>query len=180
MNKVTLPGSTGDEAEIRRGGGLGDGDAAALAGLLAWWRGRLARGDAADPLQSGFGGVDDSGTARTLGTTAATVVLPRPLVVPAGGLGLWIHALGVPLTVDTAGELFSLVGLCHFYYHPTQGWYSRYATLGRAPAWITSTEVRAVLTGPPPGDTPILQLVGVANLTIEWKVEVYRLERGWG
>ena len=33
-----------------------------------------------------------------------------------------------------------------------------------------------MLTGPPPGDTPTLQLVGVAGVTIDWKVEVYRVE----
>ena len=44
------------------------------------------------------------------------------------------------------------------------------------PAAADTTEIRAVLTGPPPGDRPTLQIVGVDGQTIDWKVEVYRIE----
>jgi hypothetical protein len=174
MKRIVLPGSTGqEEAAAGRGGETG-----ALAGLLAWWQHRLGRGDAADPLQSAIGGVDDSGTARTIGLAPATVDFPRPPAVPPGGLSVWVHALGVPDDPAVAGEVYSLVGLGHFYHDAAAGWLSRYATIGRAPAGAASLELRAALTGPPPGDTPVLQIVGVAGQTIDWKVEVYRLERG--
>ena len=174
MSKISLPGSTGEEAEIGRGGGLGDGDAAALAGLLSWWRHRLARGDAADPLESGFGGVDDSGVAQTVGAAAATVLFPRPLVVPPGGVGLWVVALGVPRPA-TLGVVYSLAGLCHIFREPAGSWLIGYTTVARVPA-APLTEVRAVLLGPP-ANAPALQLVGAPGVTIDWKVEVYRVER---
>jgi hypothetical protein len=71
------------------------------------------------------------------------------------------------------GEVYSLAALCHFY-HAAGGWLSRYTLLGRAPAGTMSTEIRAAvdLAGP----SPVIQVVGVAGLEIDWKVEAYRLE----
>jgi len=176
MSKIVLPGSTGEEAEPGGlSGRLSAEDALALAQVAHWWRYRLARGDAAEPLESGFGGVDDSGTARTVGLAAAAVVFPRPLVVPPGGVGLWLVALGVA-DPPGGGRLYSLAGLCHFY-GAGAGTLGDSTTVARVPANVTSTDIRAVLTGPPPGDTPALQIVGVAGVTIEWKVEVYRVEK---
>ena len=176
MSKIVLPGSEGDEeTPVAAGGRLSGEDVAALAQVAHWWRHRLARGDAADPLESAIGGVDDSGTARTVGQAAVAVAFPRPLVVPAGGVTLWVVALGVPEQPAVVGEVYSLVGLCHFYHDPA-GWLSRYATVARLPA-TAEAEIRAALTGPPPGDTPVIQIAGVDGQTIEWKVEVYRLER---
>lgn len=175
MSKIVLPGSEGEEAGPGGGSGrLSAADAATLAQVAHWWRFRLARADAADPLESAFGGVDDSGAARTVGLAAAAVVFPRPLAVPPGGVGLWVVALGVA-DPPTSGQVYSLAALAHFY-AGAGGLVADGATVARLPAAVTSTELRAVLTGPPPGDTPTLQIVGVAGQTIDWKVEVYRLE----
>lgn len=175
MSKIVLPGSEGEEAGPGGGSGrLSAADAVTLAQVAHWWRFRLARADAADPLESAFGGVDDSGAVRTVGLAAATVVFPRPLAVPPGGVGLWVVALGVA-DPPTSGQVYSLAALAHFY-AGAGGLVADGATVARLPAAVTSTELRAVLTGPPPGDTPTLQIVGVAGQTIDWKVEVYRLE----
>ncbi len=175
MSKIVLPGSEGEEAGPSGGSGrLSAADAVTLAQVAHWWRFRLARADAADPLESAFGGVDDSGAARTVGLAAAAVVFPRPLAVPPGGVGLWVVALGVA-DPPTSGQVYSLAALAHFYAGPA-GLVADGATVARLPAAVTSTELRAVLTGPPPGDTPTLQIVGVSGQTIEWKVEVYRVE----
>jgi hypothetical protein len=175
MSKIVLPGSEGEEAGPGGGSGrLSAEDALALTQVAHWWRYRLARGDAADPLESAFGGVDDSGVARTVGLAAAAVVFPRPLVVPPGGVGLWVVALGVA-DPPSAGQVYSLAGLCHFY-PAAGGLVADGATVARLPAAADSTEIRAVVTGPPPGDTPTLQIVGVSGQTIAWKVEVYRIE----
>lgn len=176
MSKVILPGSEGEEAGPAGGSGrLSAEDALALAQVAHWWRYRLARADAADPLESAFGGVDDSGTARTVGLAAAAVAFPRPLAVPPGGVGLWVVALGAA-DPPSAGQVYSLAGLCHFY-PAAGGLVADGATVGRLPATPDSTELRAVVTGPPPGDTPTIQVIGVSGQTIEWKVEVYRVER---
>ena len=176
MSKIILPGSEGEEDGPSGGSGrLSAADAATLAQVAHWWRYRLARGDAADPLESAFGGVDDSGAARTVGLAAATVAFPRPLVVPPGGVGLWVVALGAA-DPPTSGQVYSLAALAHFY-PGAGGLVAAGVTVARLPAAVTSTELRAVVTGPPPGDTPALQLVGVDGQTIEWKVEVYRVER---
>ena len=175
MSKIILPGSEGEEGGPGgTSGRLSAADAATLAQVAHWWRHRLARGDAADPLESAFGGVDDSGTARTVGLAAAAVAFPRPLALPPGGVGLWVVALGVA-DPPSAGQVYSLAGLCHFY-PAAGGLVADGATLGRLPSGVTSTEIRAVLTGPPPGDTPTVQIVGVSGQTIAWKVEVYRVE----
>ena len=175
MKEIVLPGSEGEVGAAAGGGGrLSGEDVLALAQVAHWWRHRLARGDAADPLESAFGGVDDSGAARTVGLAAAAVVFPRPLAVPPGGVGLWVVALGVA-DPPTSGQVYSLAALAHFY-AGAGGLVADGATVARLPAAVTSTELRAVLTGPPPGDTPTLQIVGVAGQTIDWKVEVYRLE----
>lgn len=175
MTKIILPGSEGEEGGPGGGSGrLSAADAATLAQVAHWWRHRLARGDAADPLESAFGGVDDSGTARTVGLAATVVAFPRPLVVPPGGAGLWVVALGVA-DPPGSGQVYSLTALCHFY-PSVGGLVAAGATVARLPANVSSTELRAVVTGAPPGDTPALQLVGVSGQTIDWKVEVYRVE----
>jgi hypothetical protein len=110
-----------------------------------------------------------------VGASAATVVFPRPLVVPPGGVGLWVVALGVP-DPPAVGVVYSLAGLCHFYHDAAASWLIDGATVGRVPA-DAGTELRAVLIGPP-ANAPALQLVGAAGVTIDWKVEVYRVERG--
>ena len=174
MKEIVLPGSEGEESVTGASGRLTGEDGLALAQVAHWWRHRLARGDAADPLESGFGGVDDSGVAQTVGAAAATVLFPRPLVVPPGGVGLWVVALGVPQPA-TLGVVYSLAGLCHIFREPASSWLIGYTTVARVPA-APLTEVRAVLLGPP-ANAPALQLVGAPGVTIDWKVEVYRVER---
>ena len=176
MNKVVLPGSVGEEREAGAGGGgrWSEEDAAALAQVARWWRHRLARGDAADPLTSAFGGVDDRGRARTVGLVPAAVGFGRPLAAlpPGARVSLWLHALGLP--EEPVGEVYSLVGLGVVARDPVAGWLSRYATVGRAPTTATSLEARIALdlgTG-----APAVQLVGVSGLTIAWTVEAYWLE----
>ncbi len=177
MSKIVLPGSEGEEAGPGGGSGrLSAADAVTLAQVAHWWRFRLARADAADPLESAFGGVDDSGAVRTVGLAAATVVFPRPLAVPPGGVGLWVVALGVA-DPPSGGQVYSLAGLCHFSRAAGGARPARPSPPAGAP---DSTELRAVVTGPPPGDTPTLQIVGVSGQTIDWKVEVYRVERNDG
>ena len=175
MKEIVLPGSEGEAGAAAGGGGrLSGEDVLALAQVAHWWRHRLARVDATDPLESAFGGVDDSGAARTVGAAAATVVFPRLLVAPPGGVGLWVVALGVP-NPPTAGQVYSLAGLCHFYRDAGGGWLIDGATVACVPA-DAGAEIRAVLIGPPT-NTPALQVAGVAGITIDWKVEVYRVER---
>jgi hypothetical protein len=179
IKSIVLPGSEGEEAAtgaVGSSGRFSDDDLGALAEVIRWWRHRLARGDSADPLESHYGGVDADGTARTAGLVPTTAAFGRPLL-PAGGAtagaALLVLALGVP-DPPAAGEVYSLAGLCHFHYTAAAGWLSRHTTLGRAPAGATSTEVRAAIDLGT--NQPILQLVGVGGLTIDWKVEVYRLE----
>ena len=173
IKRIVLPGSAGGEAAGERTGGGGrftEDDLGALGEVAAWWRNRLARGDAAEPLETHFGGVDLRGTARTEGLTAAAVDFGRPL----GGGALLLLALGVP-DPPVGGEVYSLVALAHCYDAPGSGWLSRYTTLGRAPTAATSTEARVVIDGST--GRPVMQMVGVSGLTIDWVVEGLRLER---
>lgn len=175
IKRIVLPGSGAGEADGERGGTGGrltEDDWAALGDVARWWRNRAAAGDSADLIESHFGGVDLSGTARTVGLAPATAAFSRPLL-PSIGAGLLVLALGVP-DPPVVGEVYSLAGLGHFYNAPASGWLSRYTTIGRAPTGTTSTEVRAAVdlgTG-----LPVIQIVGVSGLTIDWQVEVYRLE----
>jgi hypothetical protein len=177
--RVVLPGSRGEGVEdgpiVVRGGRFGEDDAATLAEVIRWWRHRRAKEDSADPLETHFGGVDDRAAVQTTGLTPAAVFFPKPLVIDAGASCL-VQALGIPTDAATAGEVYSLLGLCHFYRDATAGYLSRYTTVARAPADTTSTEVRSAVSGAPPGATAVIQIVGVSGLTIDWQVEVYRLE----
>lgn len=181
IKRIVLPGSEGLEEDAgasgtRTTGRFTEDELGALAEVARWWRHRLTRSDSTDPLESHFGGVDAAGTARTVGLTPATVAFGRPLL-PINdlftGAALLVLALGAPDPPEV-GEVYSLVGLCHFYHAPEAGWLSRYSTIGRAPSATTSTEARAavdIATG-----LPVMQMVGVNGLTIDWKVEVFRLE----
>lgn len=178
MKRIVLPGSEKDEASsgaAGTGGRFTQDEQGALREVAAWWRNRLAQGDSAEPLETHFGGVDLRGTARTVGLTPAAVDFGRPLL-PADGAGagaaLLVSALGVPDPPEV-GEVYSLVGLCHFY-HAASGWLSRYTTIGRAPAATTSTEIRTAVD--PEDGTRSVLVVGVSGLDIDWTVEVYRLE----
>ena len=175
MKPIKLPGSEKDETGAGTGesGGRFTADEwGALAHVAAWWRNRQAAADSAAPLETHFGGVDLSGTARTEGLAPAAVAFGRP-IVPSGGAALWVMALGVP-DPPLVGEVYSLVGLCHFYDAAGSGWLSRYTTAGRAPAGAISIELRAAVDGAT--GLPAIQIVGVAGLTIDWRVEAYRLE----
>ncbi|MCL4805938.1 MAG: hypothetical protein KJ046_16710 [Anaerolineae bacterium] len=179
MKTIKLPGSEPDEAG---GGGAGTGgrlsadEMGALRDVAAWWRNRLAAGDSAEPLETLIGGADLRGTARTSGLTPAAVDFGRPLLATSAagsGAALLVLALGVP-DPPVVGEVYSLMGLGHFYHAEGSGWLSRYTTIGRAPAGTTSTELRTAVD---PGGALSLLLVGVSGLVIAWQVEAYRLER---
>lgn len=180
MKRIVLPGSEGggEQADSpRHAAGWSEEEAGMLAEVIQWWRHRRERGDAADPMTTHFGGVDGSGTARTVGETPAAVAFARPLPVggqPGHGASFLVQALGVPENAAALGEVVSLVGLCHFYRDPAAGWLCRYATLGRAPAGFAAAEVRALVAG----DSPAILIVGVEGVVIEWRVEVYGLELG--
>ncbi len=175
MKRITLPGSEAKgESETQAGGwravhGRRDGGAGRGGGVVAQPAGERRLGRAAGeplrrrrwPRHGAHQRADPGGGG-----------LARPLL-PGRGAALLVLALGVP-DPPLVGEVYSLVGLCHFYDAPGSGWLSRYATLGRAPASTTSTELRtAVVLG---SGAPVIQLVGVAGLNIDWTVEVYRLE----
>ena len=174
IKRIVLPGSVGDEAAGERAGGGGrftEDDLGALGEVAAWWRHRTAVGDSAAPLETHFGGVDLRGTARTVGLTPATVEFGRPL----GGGALLLLALGVP-DPPVVGEVYSLVALAHAYDAPGAGWLSGHTTLGRAPQATTSTEARVVIDGGT--GQPVVKIVGVSGLAIDWRVEADRLESG--
>lgn len=176
--RITLPGSEGEESGAFRGGGAGgfsETERAALGELVRWWSHRRAMDDSADPLETAFGGVDGAALVRTAGLVPARAFFPKPLLIAAGASFL-VHALGVPANAAAAGDVYSIFGLCHFYRDPAAGVMARATTIGRAPASATSLEVIAALTDPPDG-APAILVAGVAGLTIDWKVEVYRLER---
>lgn len=177
IRRIALPGSAGEAEDdpLATGsrGRFTEAELGALAQLAHWWRFRQARRDSADPLESHFGGVDAVGAARTTGLTPAAAVFGRPLL-PSRGASLLVTAFGVP-DPPGAGEVYSVVGLCHFY-DTGSGWLSRYSVLGRAPAGVTDTDVRAAF-GLDDGK-PCLLIVGVDGLTIDWKIEVCRLEVG--
>lgn len=166
-----------DDAPIRGGqsGGFAADERVMLDELVRWWTHRRAAGDSADPLETAIGGVDARHTVRSVGTTPVEVAFPKPLLL-ARGYSLWVQALGVPTDVTTGGEVYSLVGLGHFYRDDTLGVLSRYATVGRLPTSATSLEVRTAVSGSPPNEVAAVALVGVAGQTIDWTVEVYRLE----
>jgi len=175
MSRIVLPGSAGEEREASGGGGRwSEEDTAALAQVARWWRHRLARRDAADPLTSAFGGVDDRGRARTVGLVPAAVGFARPpgALPPGAAVSLWLQALGVP--EEPAGEAYSLVGLGHVVRDPVAGWLSRCATIGRAPAAATTLEARIALELG--SGAPVVQIVGVSGVAINWTVEAYWLE----
>lgn len=181
MKRIVLPGSEKDEAGGAggTGGRFSEDEQGSLRDVAAWWRNRLAQGDTAEPLETHFGGVDLRGTTRTAGTVPAVVDFGRPVVATgvangaAGGAALLVLALGVP-DPPVVGEVYTLAGLCHFYHAPASGWFSRYTTIGRAPAATTSTEIRAAVD--PEAGTRSVMVVGVSGLDIDWTVEVYRLE----
>lgn len=179
MKNIKLPGSGGVEeaSEARAGGGrLSADELGALSEVAAWWRNRLARADSADPLETHFGGVDLRGTARTVGLVPGAVDFGRPPLPRsdvASGAALLVLALGVP-DPPVVGEVYSLAGICHFYHAPASGWFSRYATIGRAPVGATSTEIRAAVD--PAGPAQSVLIVGLSALTIDWTIEAYRLE----
>lgn len=177
MKTIKLPGSEPDEAGGGAGGAGGRFSAdemGALRDVAAWWRNRLSAGDSAEPLETLLGGVDLRGTARTVGLTPAAVDFGRPILpssAAGSGAALLVLALGVP-DPPVVGEVYSLVGVCHFYHAEGSGRLSRYTTIGRVPA-AAGTEVRTAVD---PGGTLSLLLVGVSGLTIDWRVEAQRVE----
>lgn len=178
MTTRPLPGSKPQELDdfsFGGGGGrLSSDEWDTVSELVRWWRHRRAVGDSADPLETAFGGVDARHTVRTEALLPAVVTTPKPLLAGRGA-SYWVQALGIP---TGGGEAYSLTGLCHFYRDPDDGILSRYTTVGRAPFWVNTTEVRTAVSGTVPDQVPAILLVGVAGETIDWTVELYGLEVG--
>lgn len=168
---IVLPGSRDEEGGTAAVGTLGrfsEDELGALSEVVAWWRNRSALGDSVAPLESHFGGVDAVGRARTVGATTGAVALARPLL-PTDTAALLVVALGVNVNAPLS---YALAALCHFQRQPDGDWLTDYATLGRSGEH--TAEVRtAVELG---SGQPVLQMRGIAGATIDWKVEVYRLE----
>ena len=170
---VVLPGSTlGEEESVAAAGGrLSAEDVVTLAQVAAWWRFRLAHGDAADPVASLIGGVDGKGTATTTGPTGGEVALAPPFVVPAnGGFSLLVHACGRGTGVG--GAIYSLLGLAHFYDTPS-GVSSSATAIARLPSSATTLDLHAAVT--PVTNAITLSIAGPAGETVEWVVDLYRL-----
>lgn len=148
-----------------------------LAEIAEWWSYRRAQNDSSTPLASFFGGLDMKGTARTTGTTPATATLDgitriSPNTVGAGSTYL-VQALGVP-DPPVVGEVYSLLAIAHVYCTAADTYLAKETQIARTPAATTSTEIRVVVDGGT--DEPNFQVVGVSGITIDWTLNVYRLE----
>jgi hypothetical protein len=178
-----LPGSTGaTDPDFRdpqdanlSAGRWSEAEIIIMGEMVQWWRHRRAAPDSIDPLETLIGGMDQIATCTTTGTFAETVATPKTLVIQ-NGASYFCHAMGIPADPEAAGEVYSIVSLLHFYVSDSLGFFARSTQIARAPAGTTSTEIRAVVSGSPPGSIPIIQVTGVTGLTINWKVELYRLE----
>lgn len=145
-----------------------------LTELVEWWSYRRSQDDSSTPMASLIGGVDLKGTARTVNLTADTATFNQPITTPtqAAGSSYIVQAFGIP-DPPVVGEVYSILGICHFYY--TGGTYlARYTQIARAPSSTTSTEIRAGIDGG--SGAAIIQIVGVSTLTIDWTLNVIRLE----
>ena len=170
--RIILPGSGAEEsggAAVGAGGRFSEEELGALSEVVRWWRNRGAVGDSAAPLESHFGGVDAVGSVRTIGSTTTSITFAQPLL-PTDAAALLVLALGI--TSDRQ-ESFSLVGVCHFHRMTDGNWYSRYATFGRSPGDHPAEVRTAVDMG---NGQAVVQMRGISNLTIDWQVEMYRLE----
>ncbi len=146
-----------------------------LAELTEWWSYRRSQDDSSEPLQSLIGGIDIKGTARTIGLTTSAATFSKDIAPKTNNAGssYFVHALGIP-DPPVVGEVYSLLGICHFYYITGTGFLSRYTTIARAPSSTTSTEISAAIDGGT-GDGQI-KLTGVSSITIDWTIDLFRLE----
>lgn len=179
---VVLPGSVGGEddtflaaaGERPSGAGFSGEERAALGEMARWWRNRRDRDDDADPIETMFGGVDVIAEVRSVGTPLVFAALLKPLVGNEGA-SFWVQAFGVPTDYETTGNAYTVVGICHFRRVGSGSYISHYATIGRAPSSI-SCEIRSGVTGTFPDHTPLIGITGISGETINWKLEMYRLE----
>jgi hypothetical protein len=157
-----------------RGLQLGEGQRAALLELIHWWQNRRAFDRDTDPLETMFGGVDQVAAVQTVGSPLVFAALLKPLVGNEGA-SFMVQAFGVPTDYATTLEAYTLLGLCHFRRLPGGSYISHYATIGRAPADATP-EIRSGVTGSSPNYVPLIGVTGISGRTIDWKLEMYRLE----
>ena len=172
FKRIILPGSGVEEgggATAGAAGRLSEDELGALSEVARWWRNRGAVGDSAAPLETHFGGVDAVGSARTLGNTTSSITFAQPLL-PTDAAAFLVLALGI--TSDRAAS-FGLAGMCHFHRLPDGDWYSRYHTFGRSPSDHDAEVRSAIDLG---SGQSVVQIRGISGLTIDWKVELYRLE----
>lgn len=177
----SIPGSKrdrGNEPDDPTAAGLSSGrfteaQLIMMTELIEWWSYRRGQDDASNPLASLIGGVDMKGTARTTGLTPATAVFDQPLSPKTNGegSGYLIQAFGVP-DPPVVGDVYSIVTLAHFYYI-SSAFLARDTQIARAPAATTSTEIRTTTDG---SGNAVIQLVGVTAITIDWTINVIRLE----
>jgi len=142
--------------------------------LAIWWTNRRITDDSNDPLTTLIGGVDYRGTARTTNLTPATASFNAPITPPAAagvGRSYFVQAFGIPDPPDVA-EVYSLIGIAHFY-HTDSTWLSRYTTGIRSPSSTTTTEIR---TGLSLDGDPVILIVGVSSITIDWILNLSMLE----
>lgn len=173
---VVLPGSTLAEEEsiAAAAGRLSAEDIVTLAQVAAWWRYRLARNDAADPVTSLIGGVDARGKATSVGLVSGELTIVPPLVVPGNtGQSFLVHAYGRTSADNVAPTFYSLLGLAHCYNAPS-GLSADVVIITRLPGSANSLNLLAAMT---PGTNEItLSIAGISGVTIAWKADIYRLE----
>lgn len=146
----------------------------ALLEMARWWRNRRDRDDDADPIETMFGGVDIIAEVQSVGTPIVYAALLKPLVGNQGA-SFWVQAFGVPTNFESTGNAYTVVGICHFRRVASGSYISHYGTIGRAPSTI-ACEIRSGVTGTFPNHTPVIGITGVSGETIDWKLEMYRLE----
>lgn len=142
--------------------------------MISWWMNRRALQTYEDLTASLIGGVDLRGTVRTIGTTTTEIDFPAGTIICPNEVGrshTYIVMAYGQTTDDTTA--YAMTGLVTFLGYGNEEYYSRYATTGRAPDDHTA-EVRSGVDLAT--DLPIIQIRGIADTTIDWTVEVLKLE----
>jgi len=171
---VVLPGSTlGEEESVATAAGrLSAEDVITLTQVAAWWRYRLERADASDPVASLIGGVDAKATTTTSDLGGGLLTLTPALFVPPNtGRALLLHAYGHSTNLYPP-SVYSLLAVAHCYNGPI-GATVEANRVSYMPSGATSLDLQAALT--PGTNALVLSIVGLTGVTIEWMADVYWL-----